>query len=157
MVLEPILPLHKVVPMWSLPLAGGGPTFSLHKPRGRAHTVLLVASVEVDVAPYMAELAPQLDELWSLPAQGVAALSPRLTDLGPATYIPRAPAPWKVVFDVEAKVRHSYLPDRALAGVFILDRYNDLYQQWVSTAVSDLPTPSTVVEWIEAVGRQCGI
>lgn len=158
MALAPVLPLHKVVPSWTLPLAGDGPSFSLHKPRGRAHTVLIVADATIQIAPYAAELAPQLDEIKDLPARGVVVVSfPSSPATAGAVHVPALSASLQTVVDAEGKVRKVYLPAEAKVGVFILDRYNDLYHQWIGASEADMPPVAEVVDWLEAVGRQCGI
>ncbi len=147
MALEAILPLHKVVPAWTLPDAAGQP-FSLFKPRGRAHTLLLVAAAGVDVDGYLAEVAPHLVELQSLPARGIAVLG--------AAKPPTVP-PWTTLADRDGHVAQLYLPAGAQVGLFILDRYNELYHQWVGVGGQALPPVVDAVEWIEAIGRQCSI
>ena len=148
-VFEPALPLHKVVPMWVLPRVGSDATFGLSRPRGVAHTVLVVTRT-TEVAPWLALLAPSLTALQALPARGVVVWAlPALA----AT----APAPWLAVQDAEGRVAGRYLPDQAMIGVFALDRYNDLYHQWLVATPAELPDAAAVAEWIEAVGRQCSI
>lgn len=148
MPLEPRLPDHKVIPSWTL-TDGQGRPWSLFKPRGRAHTVLVVAGPGLDLKTYLGDLAAGLTEVQTLPARGVAVIDP-------AYGVVVAP-PWTVLLDQAGAVRERYLPDAAKAGVFILDRYNDLYYQWLSADGTDMPTATDVVDWLTAVGRQCSI
>ncbi|MBA3944367.1 MAG: hypothetical protein H0X37_07365 [Herpetosiphonaceae bacterium] len=147
MTLEAILPLHKVVPSWTLADAAGRP-FSLFKPRGRAHTLLLVATAGFDIGGYLAEVAPHLAELQGLPARGIAVLG---------TAKPPTVPSWTTLADSEGRVIHKYLPTGAQVGLFILDRYSELYHQWVGAGGQALPPVVDAVEWIEAIGRQCAI
>ncbi len=146
MSLTPLLPLRAVVPSWTLPDLITAQPFSLYKPRGRAHTLLVMA--RSDVAALLADLAAPLADLATLPARGVAVLG--------AT--PAAPvAGWTVVLDGDGTTLDRYLPPEAQIGVFVLDRYNDLYHQWLVAAPAELPASAELAGWLEAVGQQCGV
>ena len=150
MQLEPKLRLHKVVPLWTLPDKYGEP-FNLAKQRGRAHFLLLVCAPGVDPAPFLQPLVPRMAELRSLPAQGIVIVSSE-DDAG------RVPAlGFTVVIDGDGKVRDRYLLEGAAAGFFALDRYGDLYRQWLVQKVTDLPDAEEVAGWMQAISMQCGI
>ena len=150
MQLEPKLRLHKVVPLWTLPDKYGEP-FNLAKQRGRAHFLLLVCAPGVDPAPFLQPLASRTAELRSLPAQGIVVVDSE-------DAAGRLPSPaFKVVIDADGKVRDRYLPEGAAAGLFALDRYGDLYRQWLVQKVTDLPDAEEVAGWMQAISMQCSI
>lgn len=153
MSLAPILPLHKIVPAWTLPNLVGDGSLNLAKQRGRAHALLVVAHAGVALDLYLATLAPMLAALRSLPAQGILVWT-STADSSPLT---PPPAPWQAVRDETGRVAARYLPASAQIGVFVLDRYNDLYHQWLVATPADLPSPPEVTEWLEAVSNQCSI
>ena len=150
MQLEPKLPLHKVVPLWSLPDKYGG-AFNLARKRGRAHLVLLVCAEGIDPAPFLGSLAPVIAEMRSLPAQGLVVVASE--DLAGALPAP----PFTVLIDADSKVRAHYLPEDAVAGLFVLDRYAELYRQWLVPALADLPSAEEVSGWMQAISMQCSV
>lgn len=150
MQVEPKLREHKVVPLWTLPDKYGEP-FNFAKKRGRAHFLLLVCAPSANPRPFLEGLAPELVRLRSLPAQGIVVV-------GSADAAGPLPTPPLVVaVDAEGRVRERYLPEEAVAGLFVLDRFGALYHQWIVREVADLPSIKDVTEWIEAVGMQCGV
>ena len=148
MQLEPKLRLHKVVPLWTLADKYGEP-FNFARQRGRAHLALLVCGPEADPAPFLAELAPRMAGLGYLPAQGIVVVATE----DAAGSLPALP--FKVLIDPSGKVRERYLPEGAAAGLFVMDRYGDLYRQWLVQTIADLPSAEEVAGWMEAIGMQC--
>ena len=150
MQLEALLPAHKVVPLWTLPDKHGEP-FNLAKKRGQAHYVLLVCAEGADPAPFLAQLGPAMAELRTLPAQGIVVV-PSEEAAGP---LPTPP--FTVLIDAEGSVRSRFLPEGAAAGLFLLDRYADLYRQWLVPAIAELPPADEVSGWMQAIAMQCSI
>jgi hypothetical protein len=147
---EPKLREHKVVPLWTLPDKHGDP-YNLAKKRGSAHFLLLVCAAEVDPAHYLESLAPVLLNLRSLPAQGIVVVASE--DIAG----PLPSPPFVVVIDTTGGVRERFLPTGAAAGLFALDRYGDLYHQWLVERIVDLPAPEEVEGWMQAIGMQCSL
>lgn len=148
--LEEKLPLHKVVPLWTLPDKHGA-TYNLARRRGRAHFLMLVCAPDVDPSDFVQALAPSMTTLRSLPAEGIVVVSSEdiAGQLGSL--------PFTVLVDTTGKVRDQYLSNGAAAGLFVLDRYADLYHQWLVASLKDLPSADEVKSWIEAVGMQCSV
>ncbi len=150
MQLEPKLRNYQVVPFWTLPDKYGQP-FNLARKRRRAHLVLLVCGPNVDPAPFLQQLAPEVVKLRNLPAQGIAVVASEDAAGG----LPSLP--FTLLIDTDGKVRDRYLPEGAAAGLFVLDRYGALYRQWLVQDVAELPEAEEVAGWLQAVGLQCGV
>jgi hypothetical protein len=147
---ETKLPEHKVVPLWTLP-DKYGENFNLAKRRGRDHFILLVCASGADPEPFLDQLAPRMADLRTFSVAGLVVGSSEDV-AGPLP----AP-PFKVLIDAEGKVRDRYLPPDAVAGLFLLDRYADLYRQWVVRNVAELPSAEEVAGWMQAIGMQCSV
>ncbi len=150
MQLEPLLRAHKVVPLWTLPDKYGEP-FNLAKKRGRAHFLLLVCGEGADPAPFLQQLAPVMPAIRTLPAEGIVVV-PSEDAAGPLST-----HSFTVLVDAEGSVRARFLPEGAAAGLFLLDRYADLYRQWLVASIGELPSPEEISGWMEAISNQCGI
>ncbi len=150
MPLETKLREHKVVPLWTLP-DKYGEAFNLAKQRGRDHFILLVCAPGADPAPFLKELAPRMADLRSFSVAGIAVVASE-DDAGSLPTLP-----FRVFIDANGKVRDRYLSDDAVAGLFLLDRYADLYRQWLVQKIADLPDAEEVAGWMEAIGMQCSV
>jgi hypothetical protein len=144
------LPLHKVVPLFTLPDKYGQPQ-NLAKQRGREHLLLLIVQDGVDPRPYLQRLAPRAEDWRQLPARGVVVLGSE--DAAGAL----GATPFTVLIDSAQSVRSRFLPDTAKAGLFALDRYAELYQQWLVADIDTLPSAADVDGWMQAIAMQCSI
>jgi hypothetical protein len=150
MQLEAKLHEHKVVPLWTLP-DKYGESFNFAKNRGKDHFIVLVCAPGADPAPFLKQLAPRMVELRSLSVAGIVVVPSE----DAAGALPSLPL--RVLIDADGKVRDRYLPDDAMAGLFLLDRYADLYRQWLVQNLADLPPAEEVAGWMQAIGMQCSI
>ncbi len=148
--LEPVLREHKVVPLWTLPDKHGDP-FNLAKKRGKDHFILLVCAPGVDPGAYLRQLAAQLPALNGMQVSALVVVASE-DEAGP---IPTPP--FQVLIDAEGKSRARYLPQGAVAGLFLLDRYADLYRQWLVQSIAELPSAEEVSGWMQAISMQCSI
>ena len=148
--LTPKLTVHKIVPLFTLP-DKHGQTQNLARQRGREHLLLVVLAPDADARAYLQELAAQAAEWRELPARGivVAGSADAAGALGTL--------PFTVVIDETGRVRDKFLPAGALAGVFALDRYGDLYQQWLVDELAALPSAEDIGGWLQAISMQCSI
>jgi peroxiredoxin len=144
------LPLHKVVPMWTLPDKHGD-QFSLAKVRGRKHLLLLIFGPGSDPAAYLTNLAKHTFDWNQLPARGIVIVA----DADTAGAL--GALPFTILIDEQGKARDLYLTEGAQAGVFALDRYADLYQQWLVSDLANLPSPVHLNGWLQAIAMQCSI
>lgn len=144
------LPLHKVVPLFTLPDKHGQQQ-NLAKQRGREHLLLLIIQDGIDAQAYLQRLAQRAEEWPQLPARGIVVVGSEdaAGSLG-AT-------PFTILIDSQQNVRARFLPDTAKAGLFVLDRYAELYQQWLAADIGELPSPADVDGWMQAIAMQCSI
>lgn len=148
------LPLHKVVPLFTLPDKHGQP-FNLAKQRGRSHLLLMIFAEGADPQTFLRELAHYAEDWRQLPARGIVVVADgdAAGTLGaqPFTVLVDEPTP------DGGKVRSRFLPEGAQAGIFALDRYGDLYQQWLVTDLAELPQAADLNGWLQAISMQCSI
>lgn len=146
------LETNRPAPNFTLPALGGG-TITRSVYRGRRHLALA----------FLPAADPRTrDELVALRAQYgavTAAGSELVVVLGPPTAGADAlraalDLPFPVLLDEDRVAAGRFLPDAAVAGLFILDRYAMLRAQW---ALADLPLPpgSEILSWLEAIDNQC--
>lgn len=146
----PKLQLHEVVPFWTLP-DKYGQEYNLAKRRGREHLLLLILQPGVNPQSFLHDLAAHAGAWRQMPAWGIVVV-PDADVAGTLGALP-----FLILIDETGKVRHRFLPDQAQAGVFVLDRYGQLYHQWLVTQVSDLPPADDITSWLEAISMQCNI
>lgn len=150
----PKLPLHKVVPLFTLADKHGQP-INLAKQRGRSHMLLMIFAEGADPQPFLRDLAKFAEDWSQVPARGIVVV-PNADAAGAL-----GAQPFTVLIDEQTpagdKVRSRFLPEQVQAGVFALDRYGDLYQQWLVENVADLPDPADLNGWLQAISMQCSI
>ncbi len=148
--IEAKLPLHKVVPLFTLP-DKHGTTQNLAKQRGRDHLLIALFADNTDPQAYLRTLAAHTDEWKQLPARGIVVVGSE--DAAGAL----GSLPFTILIDANNAVRTRFLPDEAEAGVFVTDRYGSLYQQWLVASVTELPSADDLGGWLQAIGMQCSI
>lgn len=141
---------HKVVPLWTLPDKYGEP-FNLAKRRGRAHFLVIVCTPNANPSSFLDHLSPELVKLANLPVQSIVVVASE--EAAGAVSSP----PFTVVVDAEGSVCDRYVPEGAAVGLFALDRYAELYHQWIVETVAELPSPDEVAEWMQSIGMQCSV
>lgn len=144
------LPLHKVVPLFTLPDKYAQPQ-NLAKQRGREHMLLMIFGDTIDPQQYVQRLAQRVEDWRQLPARGVVIVGSE--DAAGAL----GSLPFTILIDQGNSVRARFLPDTAQAGLFALDRYAELYQQWLAAEINELPSPADVDGWMQAIAMQCSI
>lgn len=150
MELTPIVSVRRVVPMFTLP-DKHGTDYNFAKQRGRDHVVLIVLRSSEGIAAYLQSLAQQATDWRSLPARGMVIVQ----DGDVAGSL--GSLPFTILIDQNQRVADRFLPAEAQAGVFVLDRYGELYEQWIRSSVADLPPASDINDWLQAVSAQCSI
>ncbi len=150
MSLLPKLQPHNLVPFWIL-YDKYGQEYNLAKQRGRDHLMLLIVQPGADAQSFLHDLVSHAAAWRQLPARGIVVV-PDADTAGALGALP-----FLILIDETGKVRHRFLPDEAQAGIFVLDRYGELYHQWLVIRVSDLPPGSDITDWLEAISMQCNI
>lgn len=148
--LAPKLAEHEVVPLWTLPDTDGRP-LNLAKQRGRAHMLLLVLESGADAAAYLRGLAGAAREWAQLPARIIVVVPDKESAAALGAL------PFTRAIDANASVRPRFLPAGAAVGVFVLDRYGELYHQWLVADVAQLPLPDELDGWMQAISMQCSV
>jgi hypothetical protein len=148
--MEQKLPLHKVVPLFTL-VDKHGTEHNLAKQRGRDHLLLVVVGAGTDPQPLVAALAPEAAAWRQIPARGIVVVP----DADTAGAL--GSTPFTVLIDTAGRVRERFLPSEATAGVFALDCYGALYHQWLLDANTAPPSATDVSGWLEAISMQCTI
>jgi hypothetical protein len=144
------LPLHKVVPLFTLPDKYGQP-HNLAKQRGREHLLLMIFQDGSNPQQYLQRLAHRAEDWRQLPARGIVVVG---NEDAAGTL---GTLPFTILIDATHSVRSRFIPETATAGLFALDRYADLYQQWLAATIDELPSPADVDGWMQAISMQCNI
>jgi len=63
--------------------------------------------------------------------------------------------PFPLLADTGRMVTARFLPPAARAGVFVTDRYGELYFAAPSADTATLPPIADLLGWLEAIDRQC--
>ena len=148
--LTPKLPVHNVVPLFTLPDKHGQPQ-NLAKQRGREHLLLAIFGPTAQPQHYLQALAAHAAEWRQLPARALVVV-PSAAAAGALGALP-----FTILIDDTGRIRDKFLPADAAAGVFALDRYADLYQQWLVDDLAALPTAEDIGGWLQAISMQCSI
>lgn len=84
-----------------------------------------------------------------------------------ATLLAQLPAEFVVTMDVNGRAARVYLGEDAFgpsgqqqSGVFVADRYGELYAQWIVPASEALPGAGEILSWlrqIELACEECGV
>jgi AhpC/TSA family len=144
------------------------PALNLHTPDGRTVRAwdfkqkknLVIVFLDLECAPceeFFRALAARAGELREKEAVALGAfLSPlpeRLSHSLPEEIIAGA--------DISGRGASAYLGDDAFAsrglartGVFVVDRYGELFAQWVSPG-HKFPTPEEILSWLDHIGMAC--
>lgn len=144
------LPLHKIVPLFTLPDKHGD-SFNLARKRGKQHFLLLVWRDGTASSAYLRELAASAESWRQIPARAIVVV-PDDDTAGALGALP-----FDVLIDREGRVAQQFLGPDAGAGAFALDRYAELYHQWLASDSAGLPGAEELGGWLEAISMQCSI
>ena len=63
--------------------------------------------------------------------------------------------PFPLLHDADGAASARFLPPMARAGVFVTDRYGELYFAAPTADTTTLPSSAEILAWLEAIDRQC--
>lgn len=148
----PRLEVGKQAPNFTLPSVGGG-EITRSSYRARKHLVLLfLPGVDLPAREYLEAVRDEYGEFRQADSEALVIVS----DSGASAEGLRAAVdvPFPILLDTDGKATARFLPDGAVMGVIILDRYATVRTQWALTA-PPFPPVKELVDWLYAVDRQC--
>lgn len=148
----PRLELGKPAPNFSLISVLGG-TVKRSAYRARKHLVVLfLPFVDLPAREYLEALRACYAAIREADGEILAVV----TDTGASAEGLQAAVelPFPLLLDPGGEAARRYLPDGAVMGLFILDRYGALRAQWTLTA-PPLPPVQEIVDWLYAIDRIC--
>ncbi|GAB4426454.1 MAG: hypothetical protein OHK0015_07390 [Chloroflexi bacterium OHK40] len=141
-----------VAPNFTLPSVSGGEV-RRSSYRARRHLALLfLPCVDLPARSYLEHLKEQYQAIRAADGEVLAVC----TDPGAHADGLRAALdlPFPLLLDPRGEAARRFLPDGAVIGVFILDRYAVLRAQWTLTA-PPLPPVDAIINWLTAIDHQC--
>ena len=148
----PILQRGDIIPIFTLP-DNTGHLVSRTSYRGRKHLVLLCLADPMAAEHYLGELARVADTISA--ASGALLVIAQGSDN--AVHRDRPPFPFPLLSDGNGATVARFLSPEVCNGLFVTDRYGELYYQALADSVDDLPRVSEIVDWVEAIDNQCSI
>lgn len=107
---------------------------------------------------FLRELAVQATRLVELETQ-VLAIFP---ELPPSALVAISPKEIILAADMSGRAARAYLGKDALAygglatwGIFVTDRYGELYAQWSGGEKSSLPAVGEILSWLLRIESEC--
>lgn len=153
--METPLKRGEVVPNFTLPNTTGADV-RRSAYRGKQHLILLFLSTteEESARTYLQAVADIYDAIKAASGEVLAVVRDNLTVLAEAKA--DLALPFQLLSD-DSTVTKRFVSPPAHAGVFIIDRYGELYFSAVAENASALPPASELQSWLEAVDNQCSI
>lgn len=154
--MENLLKRGQVVPTFTLPDTTGK-SIRRSAYRGKQHLVLaFLPSVQDDAArAYLRALAAAHPALLATSGEVLAIIRAEVTAIAAARHDLELPFP--LLSDADGMVTQRFLPDSARAGVFVTDRYGELYYSAPAADATALPPISELHDWLTAIDNQCAI
>jgi len=153
--METTLKRGEVVPNFTLPNTSGE-NVRRSAYRGRLHLALLFlpAIEEESARTYLQGMTNIYDTIKAASGEVLAIVHNNSVDLAEAKE--DLALPFQLLSD-DGTITGRFVPSPARAGVFIIDRYGELYFSAIAENAHDLPPPSELQSWLEAVDNQCSI
>ncbi len=147
------LELGHPAPNFTLPaVAGGSVTRSAY--RARKHLALIfLPFVDLPTREYLEDLRARYGEVREADSEILAIV----TDPGASADGLRAALelPFPLLLDPNGRTALRFLPDGAVSGLFILDRYAKLRAQWTLPTTEPLPPAQEIIDWLLALDMMC--
>ena len=125
--------------------------------RGRKHLVLAFLPAVADEAgrAYLRALADRYADIRAAAGEVLALLPASPDEL--AELRRDLALPFPLLSDPDGATGARFLPRGAQAGVFIVDRYGELYHGAPVRSSAELTAPDEILVWLNAVDHQCVI
>lgn len=154
---QPHLSLRAVVPLFELPAANRQQPIGPWHYKQRSNLVLIfVQHSYLADQDWLLALAQQYELYRALETEILIISTEALATL--QVWSERHAIAVPVLSDETGRVHRAYLGDAVEplpVGLFICDRYGELYMQTLGANVQELPTEPAIREWVEFVDLQC--
>lgn len=154
-VVETALKRGEVVPNFTLPNTAGE-MVRRSAYRGKQHLILLFmpATEEETARAYLQSIANAYSAIKAASGDVLALFRDSMETL--AEVKETLALPFQLLSD-DGTAMLRFVPPDAHAGVFVIDRYGELYFSAVAQDTQGLPPVSELQSWLEAVDNQCSI
>lgn len=149
--MEAILQPGQIVPSFTLPDAQGRPV-RRNDYRGKRHVALVFLPSGADYGAW-AYLRALTASYAAFAAAGSEVLAVLREDTTAAWGVSKPPFP--ILIDANGKTAARFLPIPARAGIFVTDRYGELYFSALTAGADTLPPVADLLAWMEAIDNQC--
>jgi tetratricopeptide (TPR) repeat protein len=154
--MESILRPGQVVPTFTLPDTAGAPVRrTAYRDKQNLVLVFLPSAEDDGARAYLRALAEgyaafraETGEALAIVRGDGAAIAAAQRELA---------LPFPLLHDADGAATARFLPPTAHAGVFVTDRYGELYFAAPAADTASLPPTAEIQAWLEAIDRQCAI
>lgn len=145
-----------IAPMFRLPTTGGH-HIARSDYRGKHHLVLVfLPDAHDDVTQaYLRSLSTAYNTLRSNSADVLAIAHD--TPAAVQAMQQLVPVPFPVLIDQEGTVSRRFVSAPNHVGLFVLDRYGEIYYAIDTPSNAMLPSLHQIMAWIQAIDRQCSL
>lgn len=155
---NPPLQIRQIIPLFELPAVNRKTRISSWD--YKQHYSLAIAFIpnvgDPDCCALLLSLAKQYCTYRDLDTEILAiAHCPTVNEVEQLrTFVTEHNILFPVLWDTEGRVREAYL-GTVQAGIFVGDRYGELYMQAIANHARELPQETEIREWVEYVDMQC--
>jgi peroxiredoxin len=154
--MESILKRGQVVPSFTLPDSEGAPVRrTAYRDRRNLVLAFLPSAADDGARAYLRALADGYTGIRAETGEVLAILRDDQRSIAAARRELELPFP--LLSDADGATTARFLPPKAHAGVFVTDRYGELYFAAPAADSATLPPIAELQEWLAAIDRQCAI
>ena len=152
--MESILRRGQVIPTFTLPDTAGAPVRrTAYRDKKNLVLVFLPDAEDDGARAYLRALAQGYESLRAETGEVLAILRGGRSALADAQR--ELALPFPLLHDADGATSARFLPPMARAGVFVTDRYGELYFAAPTADTTTLPPIAEILAWLEAIDRQC--
>jgi peroxiredoxin len=152
--MESILRRGQVVPTFTLPDTDGAPVRRTAYRDKKNLVLAFLPDAEDDGArAYLRALAQGYESFRAETGEALAILRGDRATIAAARS--ELALPFPLLHDADGAATARFLPPAARAGVFVTDRYGELYFAAPAADTASLPPITEIQAWLEAIDRQC--